>query len=144
MRAADIERLAAWLPRVAAESGCARWADAGALRAAAGRAGVALGGGVDAESFVAYETGAPARDDAVVRFLAVEPGRRRLGAGYRTALAVEERLARAAKRCYVLVPGRLGLALYFWLRLGYRPLTQGERPAVPAETPAVWMVRELR
>jgi GNAT superfamily N-acetyltransferase len=140
LRAGDIDRLAAWLPRAAAEAGCERWADAGALRDAGARVALAEDG--HGEAFVEYESGR--RGDATVRFLAVEPGRRRLGIGYRTVLALEERLAATAKRCYVAVPARLGLALYFWLRLGYRPLTQADWPRPPGEPPATWMARELR
>lgn len=139
-----MDRLAAWLPRAAAEAGCARWADPAALREAIDSTSVALAIEATGEAFLEYEAGAPARGDAVVRFLAVEPGCRRLGIGYRTALALEERLARKAKQCYVAIPARLGLALYFWLRLGYRPLTRAEWPAVPEDAPAAWMVRGLR
>jgi hypothetical protein len=80
---------------------------------------------------------------AQVRFLAVEPGRRRLGAGGRAALALERKLKRSARAIYVLIPEHLGLALYFWLRLGYRPLTQGDWPVAPDEGASTWMVREL-
>ncbi len=54
-----------------------------------------------------------------------------------------KRLRRSSRRVYVLVPSKLGLALYFWLRLGYRPLTQREWPAGPESTPSVWMMRDL-
>ncbi len=92
---------------------------------------------------LAYDTGTPQRNSARVRFLAVDPGRRRLGVGSRAALALEERLAPSAKEIYVSVPARLGLAFYFWLRLGYRPLTQRDWPYPPEESPSVWMVRSL-
>ena len=81
---------------------------------------------------------------AHVKLLAVAPDKRRLGIGGRAALALERRLRRSAKRLYVLVPSRIGIALYFWLRLGYRPLTQRDWPEAPADAPSTWMVRELR
>jgi len=74
----------------------------------------------------------------------VAPDRRRLGTGHRSALALETRLPASIRRVYVSIPARLGLALYFWLRLGYRPLTQRDWPAAPDDAPGVWMVRELR
>jgi hypothetical protein len=42
------------------------------------------------------------------------------------------------------VPSDLGLALYFWLRLGYRPLLQRDWPAPVEGKTAAWMQRELR
>ena len=143
LRQSDLESLA-WLPAVADDIGCEGWSTGNALRAAID-GDRALVPDLDApEALVAYETGAPERRAARVRFLAVRPERRRLGIGGHTALALEERLAPSAERLYVLVPARIGLALYFWLRLGYRPLTQRDWPAPPEEPPAVWMVRSLR
>ncbi len=139
LRAADLPALAAWLPRAAAEIGCRRWDSEGALRTAVGKKSALVG----PDCFVAIEAGAPARDAARVDFLAVAPGRRRLGIGGRAALAVEQRLASSTACVYVNVPATLGLALYFWLRLGYRPLTQRDWPAPPEAPPSIWMVREL-
>lgn len=142
--AADIDSLAAWLPSTAAAAGCDRWSTAEALRKAIDNKSVLVGGEAGAQSFIELERRAPRRDAACVRFLAVPPDRRRLGIGHRTALALEERLAASTKQMYVSIPARLGLALYFWLRLGYRPLTQRDWPAPPDDQPSVWMVRELR
>jgi GNAT superfamily N-acetyltransferase len=92
----------------------------------------------------AYQTGSPSRHAARIRFLIVEPARRRLGIGGRAVLALERRLTTLAGALYVKVPASLGLALYFWLRLGYRPLTQAEAPSPASPTsPATWMVRSL-
>ena len=144
IRTSDLETLASWLPHTAAEAGCERWADEAALIDAIASKPVLVDGANPTESFVAYETGAPERNAVQVVFLAVAPGRRRVGSGSGAVLALERRLARSARRCYVQVPARLGLAPYFWLRLGYRPLTQAEWPRLPAEAPAVWMARTLR
>lgn len=144
IRTSDLETLACWLPRAAAEAGCERWADERALTEAVGSKHVLVDRANAADSFVAYEMGAPEGDAAQVVFLAVAPDRRRAGSGSGAVLALERRLARSARRCYAPVPARLGLALYFWLRLGYRPLTQAAWPRPPAEAPAVWMVRTLR
>ncbi len=139
LRTADLAALAAWLPRAADEIGCQRWASEAALRAAVGKKSALVG----PDCIVAFETGAPERDAARVGLLAVAPGRRRLGIGGRAALALEQRLVTSVARLYVVVPATLGLALYFWLRLGYRPLTQRDWPAPAEQAPSVWMLREL-
>jgi hypothetical protein len=48
---------------------------------------------------------------------------------------------------YAGIPEGRGLAVYFWLRLGYRPISSAEAPDAPlglgAESrPGIWMVRE--
>ena len=139
----DLAALAEWLPRTAAELGCERWASEEALHSAVGRNGALIADEGAPLGVLDYQLRAPQRDSARVRLLAVRPDHRRLGVARRAALALEERLRESASRCYVLVPARLGLALYFWLRLGYRPLTQREQPAPPEEPPAVWVVRSL-
>ena len=144
LREDDLPELACWLPKTAAGLGCRRWASEEALEDAAAEDGVLIAAEGEPVGFLAYEVGAPERDAARVRLLAVAPGRRRLGVGSRAALALERRLAGSSARIYVPVPAKLGLAFYFWLRLGYRPLTQREWPAPPEEPPAAWMVRSLR
>lgn len=144
LRASDLPSLSAWLQRVAAELGCDRWADEEALRDGFGASDVLLYSDKRGDAFVAYQTATPLPDSARIELLAVAPAQRRLSTGSRAALALERRLSRSSKRVYVLVPSKLGLALYFWLRLGYRPLTQREWPASPESTPSVWMMRELR
>ena len=67
---------------------------------------------------------------ATVPFLAIEPARRFRGLGGEAVLALERHL-RARMRVetvYAPVPEARGLAVYFWLRLGYRPLLQAEEP----------------
>ncbi len=98
----------------------------------------------DPSGLLHYEAGAPDTRAARVHLLIVAPERRRLGIGGRAALALETRLSGEVERIYIAVPSDLGLAFYFWLRLGYRPLTQSDWPAPPERPPAVWMVRELR
>jgi hypothetical protein len=140
---ADLPALEAWLPQAAREAGCERWSMHEALRSAIGNASGLVGNEKGAQSFLEYATGEPKRAAARVRFLAVSPERRRHGAGHRSAIALEALLPASIKRLYVSIPARLGLSLYFWLRLGYRPLTQREWPAPPEDPPSVWMVREV-
>ena len=139
IRRSDVERLAAWLPAVAEEAQCPRWTPPDALHEAVG--GLHVLTNDDRSAFIAFQTAAPERDAAQVEFLAVAPGQRRLGIGGNIALDVERRLKRKAERLYALVPASIGLALYFWLRLGYRPLARKDSPAIPTSTKSVWMVR---
>ncbi|MEX2157798.1 MAG: hypothetical protein WEB04_00135 [Dehalococcoidia bacterium] len=144
IRRGDVAPLSTWLPATGAQIGCDRWSDASALDAAIAQRHVLVGDEDGARALLEYETDVPERGAALVRFMAVAPDRRRLGAGGRTALALERRLARSTSKIYVHLPERLGLALYFWLRLGYRPLTQRAWPVAADGAFATWMVRELR
>ena len=143
LRASDVASLATWLPAIASAIGCERWSSEDALNGAVGRKDALLYHDDAGEAFVAYAPDTPKRGAARVELLAVAPDKRRLGIAGRAALALERRLARSTKRIYVVVPSTIGLALYFWLRLGYRPLTQREWPT-PLEGTSTWMVRELR
>lgn len=87
--------------------------------------------------------------DATLAFLAMQPERRFRGLGGEAGLAVE-RLMRertGARRVFAGVPEGRGLAVYFWLRLGYRPLSAAEGPKAPLgltgeSMPGIWMLRE--
>ena len=87
--------------------------------------------------------------DATIVFLAMQPERRFRGLGGEAGLAVE-RLVRertGALRIYAGVPEGRGLAVYFWLRLGFRPLSIAEAPkaalGLTGETlPGIWMLRD--
>jgi hypothetical protein len=91
----------------------------------------------------------PTPGDATIAFLAMQPGRRFRGLGGEAGLAVE-RLARerlGVQRVYAGVPEGRGLAVYFWLRLGFRPLSTAEAPrallGLTGESkPGIWMLRE--
>lgn len=144
LRKSDIAALAAWLPSTAAAAGCERWADPEALTTAITTEGVLVADEGGAVGLVSYEAAGPGRAEARILLLAVDPERRRLGFGGRAALALERRLRPSADQVCALVPARLGLALYFWLRLGYRPLTHAERPPPAQARPSLWMVRSLR
>jgi GNAT superfamily N-acetyltransferase len=74
--------------------------------------------------------GTPGAGDATVPFLAIDPARRFRGLGGEAGLVLEEHLRRrhSVERVYAPVPDGRGLAVYFWLRLGYRPLTLAESP----------------
>jgi GNAT superfamily N-acetyltransferase len=73
---------------------------------------------------------APVEGSASVPFLAIAPPRRFRGLGGEAALALERHLRHrfAIERLLAPVPDGRGLAVYFWLRLGYRPLLSSQAP----------------
>jgi ribosomal protein S18 acetylase RimI-like enzyme len=84
-----------------------------------------------------------------VPLVAVAPQRRFSGLGGEAVLAVERevRARWGVQRCFAPVPDGRGLAVYFWLRLGYRPLTMEQAPwplAGLSDEPrrGMWMVRD--
>jgi GNAT superfamily N-acetyltransferase len=84
-----------------------------------------------------------------IPLVAVAPQRRFSGLGGEAVLAVEREVRSRwdVQRCYAPVPDGRGLAVYFWLRLGYRPLTTAQAPwplAGLSEEPrrGIWMLRE--
>lgn len=86
---------------------------------------------------------------ASVPFVSIEPARRFRGLGGAAALALERhlRLRFGVEKVYAPVPDGRGLAVYFWLRLGYRPLIAAEAPGglvgLTSELrPGIWLVRE--
>jgi hypothetical protein len=80
--------------------------------------------------------------DAIIELVATPADAARRGAGMRAAALVEGELRSAgARRVYAPAPESHGIAMYFWIRLGYRPLM---RPDWPCEREGVaWLVRDL-
>ena len=75
-----------------------------------------------------YRVGYPAEGWLCVGFVAVEPPLRGLGFGSEAVRLLEEEALRRgrARRFCAEVPRGNGTGLYFWLRLGYRPVGPGE------------------
>jgi GNAT superfamily N-acetyltransferase len=71
-----------------------------------------------------YRPGFPGKGWLAIDFLALAAGRRGWGYGSEAARLVEE--SAGATRFLAEVDARNGLALYFWLRLGYRPARPDE------------------
>jgi RimJ/RimL family protein N-acetyltransferase len=86
----------------------------------------------------------PAWDWLAVGFLALAEPYRGRGLGSESVLALEEDARRRglAHRFAAGVGADAGRALYFWLRLGYRPLLQADLPWPSPGKGIVWMVRE--
>jgi RimJ/RimL family protein N-acetyltransferase len=86
----------------------------------------------------------PAAGWLAVGFLAVGEHYRGRGLGTEAVLALEDEARRRglAHRFAAGVSADAGRALYFWLRLGYRPLLQADLPWPSPRKSVVWMVRE--
>jgi GNAT superfamily N-acetyltransferase len=88
-----------------------------------------------------HRIGFPDKGWLAIDFLALAAGRRGWGYGSEAVRLVEE--SAGATRFLAEVDARNGLALYFWLRLGYRPLRPDEVFwRAPDEDGIIAMVRE--
>lgn len=105
-----------------------------------------LGGPVAGLATVALDR--PLAGAAVIPFLTIQPERRYRGLGGEAAIAIERRLRRQGfERVFACVPDTRGLAVYFWLRLGFRPLVRADAPWVlmsldEISPSGIWMVRD--
>ena len=86
----------------------------------------------------------PAAGWLTVGFLALAEPCRGRGLGSEAVLALEEEASGLglARRFAAGVGADAGRVLYFWLRLGYRPLLQAHLPWPSPRKGVVWMVRE--
>jgi acetyltransferase (GNAT) family protein len=90
----------------------------------------------------------PAAGYASIPFIAITPARRFSGLGGEAAVGIERWLrSHGAERVFAPVPDGRGLAVYFWLRLGYRALLRVEAPwplsSLNDVAPeGIWMVRD--
>jgi GNAT superfamily N-acetyltransferase len=92
---------------------------------------------------------APGPRSATIPFLAIDPDRRFRGLGGEAGIALDLQLRKDSsfERVYAPVPEGRGLAVYFWLRLGFRPLSMAEAPKAPLgltadSQPGIWMLRD--
>jgi len=86
----------------------------------------------------------PVANWLTVGFMALAEPYRGRGLGSEAVVVLEEDARRRglAHRFAAGVSVDAGRALYFWLRLGYRPLLQADRPWPSPRGGVVWMVRE--
>jgi RimJ/RimL family protein N-acetyltransferase len=86
----------------------------------------------------------PAASWLTVDLLAIAEPYRGRGLGAEAVLVLEEGARRRglAHRFAAVVSADAGRALYFWLRLGYRPLLQADLPWPSPRNGVVWMARE--
>ena len=86
---------------------------------------------------------------ATVPFLSIDPERRFRGLGGEAGLALERTLRRklGVEKVYAPLHESRGLAVYFWLRLGFRPLSSASSPGpllglTEKSNPGIWMLRD--
>lgn len=146
LNAPSAEALATWVPRVAAAVGYLPLGLAEAVRRLAEAENhrvwrVSVDGDESPAGLVVARD--PESGEARILFVALRADLCRRGLGHRAALEAERRLAATgAKRVLAAVSARHGLSVYFWLRLGYRPLLASAWPA--CELPDVgWVAREI-
>ena len=72
-----------------------------------------------------------------IDFLAIAAGERNVGLGAEAVYAVERRVTR--RPLFIRIPRNNGWAIYFWMRIGYRPWYP--RSIDPATGDVTWMVR---
>jgi GNAT superfamily N-acetyltransferase len=146
LRAAELDPMAAWIEAALAPD----WSRQDLERALAMGNGVLVrdkdGKPIGAAIALAH---APAAGDACVPFLAIDPPRRFRGLGGEAGLALERHLRRrfGVGRVLAPVPDGRGLAVYFWLRLGFRPMLGREAPGPllglsQEPRPGIWLVRD--
>ncbi|HYM15623.1 MAG TPA: hypothetical protein VEZ14_08690 [Dehalococcoidia bacterium] len=135
-RLPDLPWLEAWLPAAAGRP-------AHELRPwlASLSARVIVRDGVDA-GLIAWRAHHPAHGSAVIEIVATPSEHARRGTGMAAAALAEAALRRDGVRTvYAPAPAARGIAMYFWIRLGYRPLL---RPAWPCATAGVaWLSRAI-
>ncbi len=91
---------------------------------------------------IVYRIGAPRAGAAIIEIVAVPAECARRGSGMSAVALVEDelRLARVDV-VYAPAPAMHGIAAYFWIRLGYRPLLLPEWPC--ERSGIAWLLREL-
>jgi len=95
-----------------------------------------------AAGVIAYRMRAPRRNAAMIELVATSPSEARRGTGTAAAALVQEFLRTEGVRvAYAPAPAVHGIDVYFWIRLGYRPLPRGEWPC--AVDGVAWMRRDL-
>lgn len=109
-----------------------RWPGA-EFAAIAGREGAPLG-------FIAWRSApATAASGIAILAIAVDAARRNLGLGGEAVQALEGLWPGA--RYLAAIPRGNGLAVYFWLRTGYRPVRAADDTARARDPENLWMVR---
>jgi hypothetical protein len=81
-------------------------------------------------------------DAAIIEFVGTPPLQARRGSGMAAAALIEREMRDAGVRAiFAPAPAVHGIAMYFWIRLGYRPLLQSDWPCV--REGVAWLRRDL-
>jgi hypothetical protein len=146
---ADVDGLDGWLAAVARSVGHDALNRSDAARSLLGRPRAEKSLRVrvierngDAAGLLVYRLHAPRRGAALIELVATPPSMARRGSGMTAVVVLEDELRAANVRAvYAPAPAIHGIAMYFWIRLGYRPLLS---PDWPCRSPGVaWLLREL-
>jgi hypothetical protein len=80
--------------------------------------------------------------EGMIHTVAIEPAHTRLGAGMQAAALAERRMTtRGVRMIFAPAPDAHGISVYFWIRLGYRPLLRADWPC--DRKGVVWMRRDI-
>jgi hypothetical protein len=90
----------------------------------------------EATGLLVWRPGPPGQGAIVA--LAVRADRRNVGLGVEAVMRLE---ARTGLPLYAANPRTNGLAVYFWLRAGYRPVTVAEDGVLARDPLHLWLVR---
>jgi GNAT superfamily N-acetyltransferase len=100
-------------------------------------------GGLGVSGFIVWcEEASGAGPIIAIRALAVRRNQRNLGYGVETVDRLEHDLS--GPRLAAAVPRRNGLAVYFWLRAGFRPFRSDEDAERTRDADHLWMIRSER
>lgn len=96
----------------------------------------------DRVGLIVCRIGTPRERAAIIELVATPPALARRGSGMSAAVSIEDDLRAVGVRdVYAPAAAMHGIAIYFWIRLGYRPLPRSEWPC---DRPGVaWLVRSI-
>jgi hypothetical protein len=142
---ADVDKMP-WLAAVLAPD----WQIDALIQAVEAGAGILISNESDLPIGVAIVLlGQPRVGTATVPVIGIDPSQRFRGLGSEAIITIERYLRAqfGVQTVYAPVPDGRGLAVYFWLRQGYRPLTKAEGPGpliglTQEPRPGIWMVRD--
>ena len=91
---------------------------------------------------IAYRAHTPAPGAAIIEFVGIEPAYARRGFGQAGAALLADELPTAGtERIFAPSPEIHGIAMYFWIRLGYAPLLRDDWPC--EREGVAWLARDL-
>jgi len=98
--------------------------------------------GGDPAGLVIYRSTFPRRGAALFELVALPAALARRGAGIRAVVLAEHEIAaQKISVTYAPAPELHGIAMYFWIRLGYRPLLQADWPC--RREGVAWLMRTI-
>jgi GNAT superfamily N-acetyltransferase len=131
-----------WLPSVAASVGHEGAGDTKSGRGKARATTRIIERDGERAGVLIYRLHARKRGAAIIELIATPPAYARRGSGMKAAALLEDELrARGVREIFAPAPAAHGIAMYFWIRLGYRPLKRDAWPC--AREDVAWLVRRI-